>query len=196
MDPEDRALVEACLRGEAEAWERLLAVHGPGMRRAALHRLRAVFPGASGAEADDVLQRQMAKLHRDGARALASFDGRARLGTWLVVLALREATDFARAERRSRPAAPSDAEPEVPSALSGLVRKEEAERLHRVLGLLPARDALLLKLVYWDGAPYAEVARVLGVAGGSVSPLLGRARDALRRKWEESRTDRGDPAVP
>ncbi len=188
MGPGDRALVDACLRGDQEAWERLHRTWAPALHRAALARLRDALKGASFSDADDVLQRSFAKLHAQEGRALASFDGRSSLGVWLASLVLREATDFARSERRARARDASTAPrmEEIPSALSDLVRREEAEGLHRALEALEdPEDRLLLRLVCFERASYAAAARILGVAEGSISPMLGRAREALRRKLEE-----------
>ncbi len=177
-----RRLAARCASGEAAAWEILQARHASGMRRAAAARLRAVLPGASEGDAEEVVQRVMTKLAADSGRALLGFDGRARLGTWLVALALREATDFSRAEGRARARAlhAGAAEPpEVPSPLQGLVHSEDVARLGKALEGLPGRDRLLLRLIYWETLSYREAARILGVAEGSISPLLDRARSAL-----------------
>lgn len=180
---EDRALAARCARGEADAWEILQTRHSAGIRRAAAARLRTLLPGASGAEADEVIQRVMAKLAADGGRALTGFEGRARLGTWLTALTLREATDFARSEARARSrterAAQRQTPETVPSPLQQLVHSEDLARLEQALASLAGRDRLLLRLIYWEVLSYREAARILGVAEGSISPLLERARSAL-----------------
>lgn len=154
------------------------------MRRAALARLRAILPGASIQDADEVTQRVLARLAAEAGRSLAAFEGRSRLGTWLVALTLREATDFARGEDRARTrtrrAALAPRPQPVPTPLEQLLLGEDLTLLRKALASLPGRDRLLLHLVYWETLSYREVAGIIGVAEGSVSPLLERARMALR----------------
>lgn len=155
----------------------------PLLARAASKRLN------SPADAEDVAQRVLARLSADGGKLLASRDTRAPLEAWLTLLAFREARDFARGEgrERARVLRAGTRTEEIPSPLARLVEGEDAEALRKALATLPARDRMLLRMLYWEGFTYAEAARVLGVAEGSVSPLLQRAREAL--KSEMARTD-------
>ena len=164
-------------------WEGFDRRYRPLLVRAALVRLK------SAADAEEAAQRVLARLSADGGRLLASRDPRAPLEAWLSLLALREARDLARGEGRSRARALRAALPasEVPSPLAELVRGEEAALLLKALPALPARDRMLLRMLYWEGFSHAQAARALGLAEGSVSPLLQRAREAL--KSEMSRTD-------
>jgi RNA polymerase sigma factor (sigma-70 family) len=57
---------------------------------------------------------------------------------------------------------------------------EERTRLLASVDALPARDRLLVRLVYLDGYGYGDVARLLAVPENSISPWLSRAKDRLR----------------
>lgn len=164
------------LKSDWEAWRPLLV-------RAASARLK--HP----ADAEDAAQRVLAKLSADGGRLLNARDPRAPLEAWLALLALREARDLARSEGRARARALRAATPEaeLPSPLARLVQAEDAEALRKALSTLPARDRMLLRMLYWEGFSYAEAAKVLGASEGSISPFLQRAREAL--KSELWRTD-------
>lgn len=80
--------------------------------------------------------------------------------------------------RKRRIVLPLEAEPlaPLPPELPG-----DPERLHAALARLPARDRLMLRLIYWQGMNYEAAAAVLGVQPGTVGSLLTRARETLRQ---------------
>jgi RNA polymerase sigma-70 factor (ECF subfamily) len=57
--------------------------------------------------------------------------------------------------------------------------------VHHALRRLPSRFQEVLSLHYLAGLPLADVARLLGIAQGTVKSRLARARDALRRRLEK-----------
>ena len=63
---------------------------------------------------------------------------------------------------------------------------EERERLHRALEKIPTREKLILKLFYFDGLSYKSIAEIMRIPVNSVSPLLIRAKDSLRKHAEIS----------
>jgi RNA polymerase sigma factor (sigma-70 family) len=56
-----------------------------------------------------------------------------------------------------------------------------AERLHRALEKIPSREKLILKLFYFDGLSYKSIAEIMRIPVNSVSPLLIRAKESLRK---------------
>jgi len=66
------------------------------------------------------------------------------------------------------------------AASSAAEDREERERLLAAVESLPARERLLVRLVWMDGCPYADAARLLAVPENSISPWLLRARGRLR----------------
>ncbi|MBI4614272.1 MAG: sigma-70 family RNA polymerase sigma factor [Planctomycetes bacterium] len=171
--------LEELLAGDARAWEDLVARTRPLLVRA----VRAVL--RRGEATEEVVQSVFAALVEDGYRLLRSFRGESRFETWLVAVARRRALLFergeARRERRERAPRPS---PEFETPLDAAAGDEERARVAAARERLAPRDRLLLALVYDDGRSAAEVARVLGVAKNSVSPLVGRARERLRKELE------------
>ncbi|MHB0859328.1 MAG: sigma factor-like helix-turn-helix DNA-binding protein [Anaerolineae bacterium] len=65
-------------------------------------------------------------------------------------------------------------------------QREEQEAVRSTLRRLGGRQAALLVLRH-TGLSYREVARVLGVAPGSVGTLLARAEKAFLRAYERAR---------
>ncbi|HXX92032.1 MAG TPA: sigma-70 family RNA polymerase sigma factor, partial [Planctomycetota bacterium] len=59
---------------------------------------------------------------------------------------------------------------------------EDRERLHAALEKIPSREKLLLKLFYFDGLSYRSIAELLKMPVNSISPLLLRAKESLKRQ--------------
>ena len=198
MPSAEREMLQGCLEGDPKAWEGLWTAFGPAMTRAATSMLR------SPAEAEEVCQGVLVKLAADNARALRTFSGRlepaGHLERWLVAVTLRESLDHLRsASRRKRREATAGPDPkEVPSPLQSLCRAEDAERLHQALEALPARDRLLLRLRFWDGASHAETAALLKVSLKSITTLQDRSLARLKQLLEKAPAEdsRCPPAPP
>ena len=185
-------LLERCIAGDRTAWDALVRRHA-GMMHAVVCRVLPPAPGdGRNPDAEDVLQAVFLKLWDDGRRRLRTFRGRSRLSTWLVAVARREALDRIRSERvRARRTAEaaeqvlerfaSDLREHAPSpqeaALNGV---EDARGFAAAVAQLPARDRLLVRLVYEDGCTYREAAALLGARENSIGPWLRRAQERLR----------------
>lgn len=165
---DDGTLLERCRQGDPAAWAALWAGHAGRLKRALAERL--------GSEAEEISQRVFVKLAEG---RLAGFRGECSLGTWLMAVALREAAELRRTEARRKPLPPEPRE--VPQPLLELCRAEDAQRVREALGKLPARDRLLLSLLFWDAATHADAARHLRVSSHSITTLLHRAGDRLKK---------------
>ncbi len=172
------------IAGDARAWDQLVRAHAPVMHAMVARQLgRAVDDGSI---VEDVVQRVFLKLWEDDRRRLRTFRGGARLGTWLVAIARREAIDELRGrERRTRHAAVLETRtreqvepPAGPDAVSAA--REDAERMHEALAAIPPRDRLLVTWIE-EGWTYRAIARVLSLRENSIGPLLRRARERLGR---------------
>lgn len=182
VDEEEQ--IQRCIEGDGAAWEAFVRGHAGLVWKAA----RSVLHGAE--DLEDVVQAVFLKLWDGGRRRLKMFEPGRSFSTWLFTVARREALDLTDRKRRRGPEAPlPDPDPAAvvkrlarddgdPSL--GLEAAEAQARLAAAIEALPARDRLLVRLVYEDGTSYAEAARVLGLAEGSVSPMLLRARQKIR----------------
>ncbi len=180
----DRALVEACLRGEGGAWEELIAAASPGLAAVVRETLRRARCPADAAHVDDRLAETFAELLRDDCRTLRSWSGQASLLSWLKVIAYRRTLKFID-RRRPAPSLDDSAAGLTPTATGASPGEEVELRESRALvrgalEKLKTRDRVLLEGHVIRGQSYAALAERLGVKESSVGPLLARAKKRLR----------------
>jgi RNA polymerase sigma factor (sigma-70 family) len=165
----DRQLVDACLEGDAQAWDELVERYG---------RLVYSVPrrlGLPDAEADDVFQIVFGIV----LRRLETLRDVDRLSAWLLRTTFREAW---RIVRRQRPAALPD---ELPAAGEPSEAQLEAwERQHlvrRALALVDARCRALLEALFFEQPPpsYHQIAARLDMRVGSIGPTRARCFQKL-----------------
>ena len=179
---DDATLLPRLIAGERAAWDELVE-QTVGMLRAVVARVVARGTGPQ-PDVEDVLQGVFLKLWEDERRRLRTFRGGARLSTWLVAVARREAFEALRGDGRRthhEAAYRADPAPRPPAdePAQAAARGEERARVVGALAQIPARDRLLVTLVTEEGWSYRSVARVLDLQENSVGPLLQRARARL-----------------
>jgi RNA polymerase sigma factor (sigma-70 family) len=110
------------------------------------------------------------------------------LRPWLRRVAVNECLmDLRRRERRRRLLGLFDRVEEVRAASpdDDLARDRDVARLDVALGALPARQRVLLSLMYFEGESLTDAATMIGVSKGQASKLHKRALEALgQREWE------------
>lgn len=182
---QEAALVEELKAGSEEAFAYLLAVYQNPVFSLVSH---FVEDGAAG----DVVQEVFVKVFR----GIRQFHGDSSLKTWIYRIAVHEASNHRRGwlRRRLREAfSLDDPQPECEAALAGsptrpdtpyqaLEQAERQELVRRALASLaaPYRAVVILREI--EQLSYEEIARVLGIAEGTVKSRLTRGRDLLRRK--------------
>jgi RNA polymerase sigma-70 factor, ECF subfamily len=128
------------------------------------------------------------ETYRKAWQALAGFDGRAQLATWLYRIAYNT---FLNHLRRPRPV-PLEPEQEValrdPTAgpAEHLAAREEESRLRRAVLALPEELRFAVTAHYWQGLPVREVARLEGLTTMAIRKRLKRAFVILRQALEGS----------
>ncbi len=142
--------------------------------------------GLDAQEAEDGVQEVFLKVQR----RLDTFRGEAALSTWLYQVALRTLLDHRRrvvrqtrprglgGEEESLPAGPG--EPAAPA--DAAIRNERRRLVREALDRLPPRHREVLVLRELEGLAYRDIARILGVAQGTVESRLFRARERLARE--------------
>lgn len=179
---EERALVAACVAGDARAWERLVATYRPlvvRVAREALLRGGALDPDSL---ADDVAGEVFAELLAHDRRALSRFQAPFSFPGWLAVVTRRRAIKVL---RRARSVDQLE-EPERlgagnRSVASDVAEVEQHDLVRQHIDQLAPRDKLALQLFYEGGRSYKEVATILQVPAERVGTLLARARARLAK---------------
>jgi RNA polymerase sigma-70 factor (ECF subfamily) len=181
---EERQLIDRCIRGEPSAWERLVDEFGDSVGEAARFTLRRVLGGARDEDVENVVQGVFLALCDRNAHRLRIFQGRSSFRTWLTSVTTRFALNYVRTEKRKgslRTSRLDEASWEIPDRELFLGEGEERELLRVALEKIPPREKLLVKLFYFDGLSYKAIAEALRMPINSISPLLLRAKESLRR---------------
>lgn len=177
---EDRALVVACLDGDAEAWAVLI---GKYKRLIYSVPLRYRF---SADDAADIFQAVCLDLYRELPR-LREVDA---LRGWIARVAANKCFHRRQALRRE-PAELDDVRSATLRSEDDLAeqvaRIEREELVREALDTLAARCRELLRMLFYEDPPrpYEAVARSLGLAVGSIGFTRARCLDALERALEE-----------
>ncbi len=144
-----------------------------------VYRVLAQMCRGDAARAADLTQ----ETYRRAWAAIARFEGRAAITTWLCRIAYNVFIEDARRRRDLVDLPDGTALPEPrdphPGALETLTHDEEARALRRAVLALP--DELRFPVVarFWGDAPVEEIARVLGITGMGVRKRLSRAMKAI-----------------
>jgi len=142
--------------------------------------------GLDQAEAEDGVQEVFLKVQR----RIDTFRGEAALSTWLYQVALHTLLDHRRRVgrlTRAQPLGESDGPREpVDACRAGgpaeqAVRGERRLLVREALDRLPAKFREVLVLRELEGLAYRDIARILGVAQGTVESRIFRARERLAR---------------
>jgi RNA polymerase sigma-70 factor, ECF subfamily len=177
IEPEDTrvdwegALVQRASKGDVRAFERLYREHVGRVYGLCLRMTR------DPAMAEDCTQ----EAFINAWKALARFETRSSLATWLH----RIAVNVALAKRRKASVvleSTSDDDGEVIESDWTLETPLEVNEIEAAIERLPegARDVLVLHALY--GYSHLETAEMLGVAEGTCKAQLHRARSLLRDK--------------
>jgi RNA polymerase sigma-70 factor, ECF subfamily len=163
------ALVERARNGDNRAFERLYREHAGRVYGLCLRMTREPHL------AEDCTQ----ETFINAWRALAQFETRSSLGTWLH----RIAVNVALGKRRKAGAVetPLDDDEDAGSGWA-LETPVEVDEIESAIAALPdgARDALVLHALY--GYSHLEAAQMLGIAEGTCKAQLHRARRLLRER--------------
>jgi RNA polymerase sigma-70 factor (ECF subfamily) len=148
--------------------------------------------------ADDLAQETFLRAYR----ALAGFEGRAKLSTWLCQIAYRtflaEAERAGRAERAQQAeragrsddgagAAPAEASAAPGDAAGALLRHD----VERALARLDVRERHAIALTFGQDLTHDDAARILGLPLGTLKTTVARGLEKLERHlraWQDERT--------
>jgi RNA polymerase sigma-70 factor, ECF subfamily len=178
IEPEDTrvewegALVERARAGDTRAFERLYREHVGRVYGLCLRMTR------DPAIAEDCTQ----ETFINAWKALARFETRSSLGTWLHRIAVNATLAKRRKASAVMESTSTDDEGEAIESEWTLETPLEVNEIEAAIEQLPegARDVLVLHAIY--GYSHLEAAEMLGVAEGTCKAQLHRARGLLRDK--------------
>ncbi len=132
-------------------------------------------------EAEDVLQEVYVSIW---SRA-GSFDpGKASPVTWLATIARNRAIDRLRSRRARGSSAPVeeilDLADEGPDGFAVAAAKDEGGRVHYCLSTLDAKAQDVIRVAFFDGLSYSEIAARSGVPLGTLKSWIRRGLQRLR----------------
>ena len=188
LEADGREVIEACQRGEDDAFRVLFEAHKDRVYSIALR-----YSGDPAA-AMDIAQETFLKL----LGSIQDFRGEARFESWLYRVVANCCLDHRRRGRRFLPfleeifeagSAPEE------SALNNLLRAEVESDVQRIVGKLPAEQRIVVVLRYTEGLSYEDIAEALGCSAGTVASRLNRAHKVLERRLGHLRGARGGGGV-
>ena len=176
----DTRLVRECLDGNQEAWEALVEKY-----KNLIYSIPMKFQLGPDAAAD-IFQSVCVELLSE----LGSLREPKALPKWLIQVSARKCFHWKRLEARSIHLEQGEEPPArgIPALDSEqILREAEQEQILRdaVAGLAP-RCAQLVEMLFFREPvlPYAEVAKRLGIATGSIGFIRGRCLKRLRKELE------------
>ena len=157
------------------------------VRRAALIRLRAKWPGLSDADREDLAQETVIAVNR----AVAKGEPILNPAAWATTVAHRRAQDLV--ERQARVLPEEDDELSPSAAVARFVAGNSAtsyqamlrEQATRLLAGLDEDDLQLLWLLEGQGMSHAEAAELLGLKPDSVKKRIQRLRARVRGEADD-----------
>ena len=166
--------LEALARGERGAWEAFVRRYA-GLVVAAVRGVAREAP-----EVEDLVQEVFLRLCKDDFRLLRSYDpSRAKLSTWVTIIARSTARD---ALRRHRPVVvPIEAVPESRLAVDPI---EPVRRLKLPEALLSPRQREIMTMLYDRDMEVGEIAAILGIDPQTVRSSHHKAMVKLRAHFK------------
>ena len=180
----DDQLVKQCLLGSEEAWSALIEKY-----KALIYSIPIKY-GLQSHDAADVFQATCVELL---ARLPELREPRA-LPKWLIQVAHHQCCNWRKQSQRtvSNDAQPDLPEPETPAIAETMMQQaQEEQMLREAMATLTPKCRKLINLLFFEtpSRPYAEVARELGLAVGSIGFTRQKCVERLRRKLDDMGLD-------
>jgi len=175
----ERAVRDAVLNGDVEAWREWYAAHFDCLAKYVRWRC-----GGLADLTDDVIQ----EAWLTAVRKLRAFDpDKGPFFGWLRGIAANAARNHLRARLRERKRS-CRLDPDHEAAHAGVdpAGVEKAERVAAALAAIPDHYEAVLRAKYLDQNSVAQIADARGDSTKAVESLLTRARQAFREAYEKS----------
>jgi RNA polymerase sigma-70 factor (ECF subfamily) len=175
LDANDREVIEACQRGDSDAFRVLFEAHKDRVYSIALR-----YSGDQAA-AMDIAQESFLKV----LSSIQEFRGEAGFESWLYRIVVNTCLDHQRRERKLLPFLGELIEAvsvQGESVLHRLMRAEVEDDIQRIVARLSPEQRMVVVLRYTEGLSYEEISQILGCSAGTVASRLNRAHKVLERR--------------
>jgi RNA polymerase sigma-70 factor, ECF subfamily len=182
---EDRDVIDACQRGEHDAFTLLFEANQDRVYSIALR-----YSGDP-AVAMDIAQDTFLKL----LSRIGEFRGEANFDSWLYRIVVNTCLDHRRSARRLRPLLEDLVNlftVRRETVLQDLLRMEMQQGVQQVVAALVPEQRILVILRYTENLSYEEIAGILGCSVGTVGSRLNRAHKVLERRLSYLRVRGGN----
>jgi len=171
-------LIARVLQGDPTAFRPLVETY----ERTVFALCRKLLDGSE-AEAEDVSQEAFLRAYR----RLPELKDPQRFAPWLYQIARSLCRESHRRRRAERRALERRQELERQEAAG---RGGEKDDIGSVVAALPPGERQALELKYFEGLPYREIARRMGLTFAQVDHLIRQARERLSRRIRVARRER------
>jgi RNA polymerase sigma-70 factor (ECF subfamily) len=182
LDGNDFEVIEACRRGDQDAFRALFETYQDKVYSIALR-----YSGERAA-ALDIAQDVFVKL----LSSLKDFRGDAGFESWLYRLVVNRCLDHHRRSRRIRLLMEDVLHLFTSSretALHNLLRIEIEAQVQRGIAKLAPEQRMVVVLRYTEGLSYEEIAGILGCSQGTIASRLNRAHKILEKRLANLRRE-------
>ena len=175
---DDREAIEACQRGDREAFDRLVQRYQRDVYRLCYRYLN------NHEDADDVAQEVFLRAYR----AISRFRGDSAFSTWLYRIAVNACLNFRAARKPWAAEVPEAIADPRPGAQSEVERNERSRRVREAVSRLPEKQRATVILKVYHDLTHEEVAGILGATVGTVKANLFHALGNLKKTLGGGRT--------
>lgn len=186
IDPACQELVRRLRAGDERGWEQFIRRYRK-LIYSAIHRVNVRYSaGWDEPEMDEIFEDALYKLLRNEGKALAAWQGRCKLETWVYRIVRNVCVDHLRRASRRPSAAAEEPRQELERASGGAFATERRTRDLRISleqaieRVLTPREAIAVRLIYFEGFTYREVADRFRMSVGAMSGMVYRALSKLR----------------
>jgi RNA polymerase sigma-70 factor (ECF subfamily) len=173
----ERAVIEACKRGEREAFDQLVVRY-----QREIYRLCYRYVN-NHEDANDLTQEVFLRAWR----AIGRFRGQSAFSTWLYRIGVNACLNFRAARRPPTQELPETIADSGVGAAERVESAQQARRVREAVGRLPEKQRATLILKIYHDLTHREVAQVLGSTVGTVKANLFHGLGNLRKLMAEER---------
>jgi len=191
----DAELIRRCVRGQEKAWGAFVKRFSPVVFWSVKRRLKRLGVEFCDSDVEDIHQQVFIYIWRHGK--LSDLKDSEKAAAWLSVVSSSRAVKYIEGKsyqhRQNIVSLNEDIgekedlelqdviNAKEPQAQEVLHNRETAQLVHEALESLHHRDKMVLSLHYVCGYTLKEVAHYLGMPQGTVSSIINRCKEAVRK---------------